>query len=354
MNKQQQIKNKKIINIGAYSTCLIILFLSMGYALLSEELSVEATGIIGSPPGEKFSDVILSNEEGMLNTGDGLYEYNSKYYFSGVDVNNYVEFNDEIWRIVSIEEDGSVKIVKDDFVEINKIAEYETTSPFWEKYYNNYFKEHHKNQIIAQGKIPFDIRGRRPIDTTLTDRYCINTSNGCHAYDKGTFSDLIVDDESVMKTYLEKVYFPNMSKKAQEQVQNYTLNIGIVETNKKIDVVLSSEQTNTTTSFIGLLNISDYVYATHDTTCRNGFDKENCGYANWLTVTNYQYYLLNGKKTSGNAQVWTVYTNGKITSQDASNSFYLRPVVVLNKNITASGSGDKTNNDMYVLGDILK
>ena len=100
-----QVNKKLKINIGAYSTCLIILFLSMGYALLNEELSLEATGIIGTPPGEGFNKVILSNEEGSLNTGDGLYQYNSKYYFSGENVNNYVEFNDEIWRIVSIEED---------------------------------------------------------------------------------------------------------------------------------------------------------------------------------------------------------------------------------------------------------
>lgn len=346
MSKQQQTKNKKIINIGAYSTCLIILILSMGYALLNEELSIEATGIIGSPPGESFSDVILSNEYATLNTGDGLYQYDSKYYFSGADINNYVEFNDEIWRIVSIEEDGSVKIVKDSVVEISKISQYESNSTFW----GNYYSDYHKNKITSEGKVPFDIKAKRPLDTTLTNSYCNNTKNGCNAYDKGNFFDLVVDDESIMKVYLEEVFFPNMTKTAQEQVQNYTLNIGIIETNKKIDVVLSSEQTNTTISFIGLLNVSDYVYATQDTTCRNSFDKENCAYSNWLTISNYQYYLLNGKKVDGNAQVWTVSTSGKIASQDASNNYYLRPVVVLNKNITATGTGHI--DDKYILGDI--
>ena len=352
MSKQTLIKNKKTFNIGAYSTCLIILFLSMGYALLNETLSIEAIGIIDSPPGEKFSDIILSNEEATLNTGDGLYLYDTKYYFSGTDINNYVEFNDEIWRIVSIEEDGGIKIVKDSVVEIDKIAQYESTSPFWEKYYNNYFKEYNKNKITSEGKVPFDIRGRRPLNTSLSNSYCIITNNGCNAYDKGTFLDLIVDEESILKTYLEQVFFPNMTKTAQEQIQNYTLNIGVVETNKKIDAVLSSEQSNTTISYIGLLNISDYVYATQDTTCRNSFDKENCANSNWLTIPNYQYYILNGKKVNGNAQVWTVYTNGKLVSQDASNNFYLRPVVVLNKDITATGSGNI--NDKYVLGDIIK
>lgn len=343
-----QIKKYTKFNIGAYSTCLIILFLSMGYALLNEKLSIEATGVIGTPPGEKLSDAIISNEENTLNTGDGLYKYNSKYYFSGLNVNNYIEFNDETWRIVSIEEDGSVKIVKDSVVEINKISLYESNNPFW----SNYFNDYHKNKIITEGKIPFDIKGRRPLDTSLTNSYCINTSNGCNAYDKGIFLDLEVNDESIMKVYLEDIYFSNMTPAAKEQVQNYTFNIGIVETNKKIDVVLSSEETNTTISYIGLLNISDYVYSTQDTTCRNSFDKENCANSNWLTLPNYQYHLLNGKKVSSNAQIWTVSSAGKITSQDANNNFYLRPVVVLNKNITITGTGSL--DDKYILGDIIK
>lgn len=348
MSKQTQINKKIKINIGAYSTCLIILFLSMGYALLSEKLNVEATGIIEAPPGEEFKAVILSNEENTLNEGEGLYQYDTKYYFSGADVNNYVEFNDEIWRIVSIEEDGGVKIVKDSVVEINKIAQYENNSTFW----GNYLSDYHKNKIITEGKVPFDLKGQRPLDKTLENSYCISTSNGCNAYDTGTFLDLVVDNKSTVKKYLEEIYFPNMTQNAKEQVQNYTLNIGIVETNKSIDVVLRSEKENISISYIGLLNISDYVYATQDTTCRKSFDKEACANSNWLKIPNYQFHLLNGKKVSGNAQIWTISTAGKITSQDANNNFYLRPVVVLSKNISATGTG--TINDKYVLGDITK
>ena len=77
-----------------------------------------------------------------------------------------------------------------------------------------------------------------------------------------------------------------------------------------------------------------------------------CGYSNWLKLENYQYHLLNGKKVTSNAQIWTVSSAGKITSQDANNNFYLRPVVVLNKNITVTGTGNI--NDKYVLGEIVE
>ena len=318
----------------------------MGYALLNERLSIKSSGIIQAPIGEKFSDVILSIEEPTLNVGDGLYQFNSKYYYSGTDIDNYVEFNGENWRIVSIEEDGSVKIVKDDFLELSKIAQYESDQMFWENYLSNY----HTGKITSEGKVPFDIKGKRPHNTDLTNSYCINTYNGCNAYDKGTYLDLVVDEESIIKTYLETVYFPKMTNIAQEQVQMYNLNVGIIETNKKIDVVLSSEKTNVISSFIGLLNVSDYVLSTQDTTCRSSFDKDACANGNWLYKPGYQYHLLNGKKVATNAQIWTISTSGKITSQDANNNFYLRPVVVLNKNITVTGTGNI--NDKYVLGDV--
>ena len=327
---------------------MIILFLSVGYALLNEKLSINATGVVGVPSGPKLNEVVLANELPTLNTGDGLYNYNSKYYFSGASVNNYVMYNDEVWRIVSIEEDGGIKIVKDTIVDQQTIANLENETSFWTINTNN--NTNTINNVKNQGRIIFDFKGRRPIDKNLENSYCDYTKNGCNAYDKGTIRDLTIDEASLLKIYLETVFFPNMTPLAKSQVQNYDLNIGIVETNKKINVVLSSEKTNTTNSFIGLLNISDYVYATQDTTCRNSFDKEACATSNWLMLENYQFYIQNGKYVSGNAQVWTITSAGKITSQDANNPFYLRPVVVLNKNITATGSGTPT--DMYILGAI--
>lgn len=335
-------------NILAYLTCLIILFLSMGYALFSDSLSIGATGIVESTNAVVFNEVILVNELPTLNQSEGLYSYNSKYYFSGENVNNYVMFNDELWRIVSIEEDGAVKIVKDEVVSIEKISMIEQQTSFWINNTNTSVRDN----AIKNGRIIFDFKGKRqPKENETTDTYyCIPTSNGCNAYAIGTFLGKTVDEDSMIKNYLETHYFNSMTPTAQNQVQNFDMNIGVVETNKKIDVVLSSENTTKTNSYIGLLNVSDYVYASLDLTCQKSFDKEVCANSNWLLKSNYQFHLINGKYTTTNAQIWTVGTTGKITSQDANNPFYLRPVVVLNKNITAVGTG--SYDDAYILGDI--
>ena len=58
---------------------------------------------------------IIDNEE-IITSGDGLYqdEYEEgRYFYKGVNVNNYITFNNEVWRIVSIEPDKTIKIMRE-------------------------------------------------------------------------------------------------------------------------------------------------------------------------------------------------------------------------------------------------
>ena len=51
--------------------------------------------------------------------GDGLYadEYESgKYIYKGANPNNYITFNNETWRILSIDSSGRIKIVRDELL----------------------------------------------------------------------------------------------------------------------------------------------------------------------------------------------------------------------------------------------
>ena len=78
------------------------------------------------PSGEK---VLVGNQEvDIMYAGDGLYkdEYESgKYIYRGTNPNNYIEFGGDLWRIISINNDGTIKIMKNE--SIGKIA------------WNNYF-----------------------------------------------------------------------------------------------------------------------------------------------------------------------------------------------------------------------
>ena len=58
--------------------------------------------------------------ENVVTTGDGLYkdEYEEgRYIYKGANPNNYITFNNETWRIISVENDGPIKIMLNESLE---------------------------------------------------------------------------------------------------------------------------------------------------------------------------------------------------------------------------------------------
>ena len=58
---------------------------------------------------------VLDNTD-IVTSGDGLYKddyENGRYFYKGKVPNNYIVFNNEMWRIISVEKDNSLKIIKD-------------------------------------------------------------------------------------------------------------------------------------------------------------------------------------------------------------------------------------------------
>lgn len=311
--------------------------------------------------GTKLSELILKNEE---DTSSGLTSYNNKYYFEGTNVNNHIWFNCnegytsgeehcEKWRIVSIEEDKGIKITKNDVVDSTQISTLESISNFWLNETKSQWVRDSK--ILAQGKVIFDYKNLRPKNETLENSYCIKTSNGCNAYSSnqnmiGLYNNLNVDEDSLIKKFLDNVYYTHgLTNVAKQQIQEYNLGIGLVSNGLNIANILNAENSITCTSNVGLLNMSDYIIASGDDNCKKEFNKyynSSCKENNWMVITDKQYILVNAKPLPSNdkmQQIWTITQNGSIYSQDATNEFYLRTVVVLDENIKATGTGTIDN-----------
>lgn len=77
------------------------------------------------------NNTILSSDSS--NELDGLYYHNedNSYYYKGNVKNNYLVINSELWRIVAINSDKSVKVIKESGINSNELYEYN-------KEYNNY------------------------------------------------------------------------------------------------------------------------------------------------------------------------------------------------------------------------
>ena len=131
---------------------------------------------------------------------------------------------------------------------------------------------------------------------------------------------------------------------------NFDINVGYTYTTTaklNIDSVIESEKAYNETGSIALANVSDYVISSTNANCYAAYTSTDCASTNSMNVNGYQWYLLNAKYNINTAQVWTVYNTGKLSSQDATNSYYIRPVLTVNKSVLATGTG--TKDDPYVI-----
>ena len=62
-----------------------------------------------------LSSTITTNNP-IASVGDGLYNVGNEYIFKGKNVNNYVMYSGLLWRIVKINNDGSINLVTEDIV----------------------------------------------------------------------------------------------------------------------------------------------------------------------------------------------------------------------------------------------
>ena len=57
---------------------------------------------------------VPAGDQIIENAGLEKDEYECRYFFTGANPNNYITFNNESWQILSVECDGSIKIIKKD------------------------------------------------------------------------------------------------------------------------------------------------------------------------------------------------------------------------------------------------
>lgn len=57
---------------------------------------------------------VITAEENIVTEGNGLYQIEDEYVFRGEYVNNYVKFVGTTWRIIKIDSNGNIKLIKED------------------------------------------------------------------------------------------------------------------------------------------------------------------------------------------------------------------------------------------------
>ena len=183
----------------------------------------------------------------LVITGDGLYvdEYeDGKYTYKGVDPANYIMFNDELWRIISIEND-SLKLIKE-----TPLEEKKSFSENWE----------YKNDI--------------------------DFSN----------APLLID--------LNDEYYSGLNSFSRELILESSYNVGTISyrllQSGTIPDLLSQESNIQIHNRVGLPTVSDYIRANSNieqcgTVTDEFHNMDVCGDTNWLVTMNQgnDFWLIN-------------------------------------------------------------
>ena len=322
MRKTRRTKLKgqrQILLVGLF---VFVTLMTIGYAAFNTNITLHVKGNI--IPTCNIGGITINT----VTEGDGLYkdEYeNGKCVYKGSNPDNYIEFNNELWRIISKEADGTYKILR--------------------------------NEVLPETRA-FDSVGAR------TTGYCSQGSApryGCNAWSStanmvgspseftnGNYSGS-VDADSEMLTYLNGEYLDSITVN-KDKIVNHDFSIGgVTYGNNDLQSQITSENSYKWNGNIGLISVSDYLRANSDMeTCgthsTNNSANTTCRHTNWMHISGTYWWTLSpsaGRAYGG----FYVFTGGSLLASDARYSSGVRPAVFLSSSISLSGSG--TQSDPY-------
>ena len=97
--------------------------------------------------GDTLSDIVKSLDESY-----GLYKENDSYVYRGLDVNNYISLNGEIYRLLKIDDYMNAYLLKED----NYLVKKENIDNFINSYYNDNYSQIIKENISSLNLLNYD------------------------------------------------------------------------------------------------------------------------------------------------------------------------------------------------------
>ena len=242
-------------------------------------------------------DTILDNTD-IVTSGDGLYEdeyEDGRYFYKGANPNNYVTFNNEQagWRIVSIEPDGTIKIMR-----INSI-------------------------------------GKQAWDTSNSNNWGRPAS---------------------LNTYLNGTYYNSLNSTAQSQIVAKDWSIGSVTFgDSNMANTINNENSKKWNGKVALVTASEYVRSNSNRSSCGTVKQLLNAYSGQCKGTTWMYYSSGwwwtlSPYSNNSSDVFLVNSSSGNFDSDfdyVSNSYTVRPALYLSSEVTLTGSG--TQVDPYVV-----
>ena len=287
-------------------------------------------------------------KENVVTTGDGLYADTTeagRYIYRGGNPNNYIELGDDMYRIISVESDNTLKVIKNGSI----------------------------------GTKAFDEANARN-STTSTD-YCTST-DGCNVWgskttmldtngknvtqmrgkDDGTLYNL-PEKEATLNTYLNNDWYNSLRSNVKNLIVSHMFNVGVTsEAETNLSNTISQEKAYKWKGKVGLMNLSDYVKASTNSACDSvkayssiSSGCNNSANHNWIyggpAARDYSWTIVPKSSVSKSSYVFLVsFFDGGVSldyacgSSDAvSTTSGVAPVLYLSSNISLGRDGTSDN-----------
>ena len=321
-------KQRKIIII---SICSILLFMTAGYAAMNTNLEINVKGnvIKKITGGEQLLETV-----NIITNGDGLYKdtYEENIYtYRGENPNNYVTFNNELWRIISVNtRDNTIKIIRNEILEDK---EYDVTNARTAEYCT-----HPINGCNIWGS-----------NSTLYDMNGINKINTL-AYQVNGIKCILPNIEASLNIYLNEEYYNKLNTNDKEMVINGTYKVGPIDYNKNQNLNIEIEYAREALwkGNVALIDATEYIKASTDSNCTNMYNASwnysgtPCKNNNWM-FNSKAWWTLSPNSGGASSTVWIVRNIGYIHTTNANTLYGIRPVVTLKPEVKiTSGDGSES------------
>ncbi len=314
-------KRKKYRKLIILSVISFLCIMSAGYAAFQTHLNIAAKGNIKEMSAAEYL------KRKVTTSNDGLYtdKYeDNRYIYKGKDPNNYITFNDELWRIISIESTGNLKIMRNNSI----------------------------------GNRPFDVKGARQngycgLVNDPSPKFSCNSWAKTENFINGTFTGLVEKDAS-LNIYLNNDYYGTILENDKIKIINGIFNTGPLThdySNPNIPLMQSKqeEKQQIWKGKIAIPTMIEYIEAGID--CKNVYATyyNSCAENNWLydaaiNSNSYTWLLSIWKNIS--VINFNIVPKGYVREGDFNGSgasYAIFPTLYLNSDIKISGEGTESN-----------
>ena len=251
--------------------------------------------------------------------------------YEGKNPNNYVWFNNELWRIIGVFDSASHGVSGKNLVKIIRADTLDGIA--WDKSDTNDWTQASLNKLLNGAYY----NAQDGTDTGFCYGYSTSMTMNCDYTQKGI--------QSGYRSMIANVtwYLGGYSSDSATAEAFYGYERG---------TTVYSGRPTSTTGYIGLMYPSDYGYSVLSTSCARttnlrSYNSASCGGQSWLYGKGYQWTL--SPNSSDGSYVFYVDSSGRMNYSNALIGFEHRPVLYLDSSVYKI-DGDGSVGNPYIIG----